>query len=153
MRQRVGGSGQHQELAPMFGAFTDFYGQRLLSIESALKRRARTSSVPPPSHLRGREIQLAALSVCVVTVQRERGSHSLVIPKQRGTPSFIHSKSPTFPWERGLERSRPREAVDDSHGGSPKQPWEKAQLQSLLITPPGGGHSHLVDLSDSPMPG
>lgn len=107
--------------------------------------------VPPPSHPPRREIQDAALSVWIVTVQRERGSHSLVTPKQRGTPSFIHSKSPTFPWERGLETRKPTEAVYDSHEGVLTNPGEGSAAvpaESLLWN---GGPSHLMSLCDSPM--
>ncbi|XP_023391511.1 solute carrier family 25 member 45 isoform X3 [Pteropus vampyrus] len=56
--------------------------------------------------------------------------HSLVTPKQRCTLTFICSKSPCFPWERGSEKRRWREAAFDSHAEScRKQPWRRRVLK------------------------
>lgn len=70
-----------------------FYGQWLLSTGSlALERRA--PSFRPPFTPSSRERDAGRCGV--VDVQREMSRHSLVTPKQRRAPTFIHSKSPSF---------------------------------------------------------
>lgn len=88
------------EASPRVGAciwgLHGFYGQRLLGTGSpALERRA--CSFHPPCSPSSRERDAGRCPVSGdVAVHREMSRHSLVTPKQRPTPTFTHSKSPSF---------------------------------------------------------